>query len=152
MRKHSKRLSGRFALLLLLNCVFLRSFAQLNATDVAVIEKYIVNYNDVTRMKFINDSVLYREGWHTLAQPKFWQQVMVLSPDSAIINVASTRQVLSRISLKEWNKWSEFRHAIYKDSIRRHYALSDSENILVTTGKKDFYEFKKSTSDHQPFH
>lgn len=143
MRKHSKRLSGRFALLLLLNCVFLRSFAQLNATDVAVIEKYIVNYNDVTRMKFINDSVLYREGWHTLAQPKFWQQVMVLSPDSAIINVASTRQVLSRISLKEWNKWSEFRHAIYKDSIRRHYALSDSENILVTTGKKDFYEFKK---------
>lgn len=143
MRKHSNRLSGRFALLLLLNCVFLRSFAQLNATNIAVIEKYIVSYNDVTRMKFINDSMLYREGWHDLAQPRFWQQVMVLPPDSAIINVAGTRQILNRISLKDWNRMSETRHTMYKDSIKRYHHLADTDNLLITTGKKDFYEFKK---------
>src|SRR3569832_976692 len=103
MRKHTYTLRGRFALLILFHCVFLNSFAQFNATNVAVIEKYIVSYHDVTRMKFINDSILYKEGWHNLAQPRFWQQVMVLTPDSAIINVASTRQVLGRVSLKYWN-------------------------------------------------
>jgi tetratricopeptide (TPR) repeat protein len=143
MRKHLTRLRGRFVLLLLLNCMFLRSSAQLIATDVAVIEKYVVNYNDVTRMKFINDSVLYKEGWHDLAQPRFWRQVMVLSPDSAIINVASTRQVLSRISLKEWNRMNETQHTVYKDSIKRYHDLPDSATLLVTSGKKDFYQFKK---------
>lgn len=143
MRKHTYNLRGRFALLILLHCVILRSFAQTNATDVAVIEKYIVNYNDVTRMKFINDSILYREGWNQLAQPKFWQQVMVLPPDSAIINVASTRQILGRISMKDWNKMSDAKHNLLKDSIRRFHNISDSANLLITSGKKDFYEFKK---------
>jgi tetratricopeptide (TPR) repeat protein len=144
MRKHTYNLRSRFALLILLHCVFLKSSAQFDASRVAVIEKYIVSYNDVTRMKFINDSILYTEGWHALAQPKFWQQVMVLSPDSALVNIASSRQVLSRISLKEWNRMSEVRHTLYKDSIRQYHQVADSANLLITSGKKDFYQFKKA--------
>ncbi len=143
MRKTKYNLRGGFALLILLQCILLDSNAQTNFNDVAVIEKYIVGYKDVTRMKFINDSILYKEGWHTLAQPKFWQQVMVLPPDSAIVNVASNRQVLDRISLKNWNSISESAHNHYKDSIKRYCDIPDTATLLITTGKRDFYEFKK---------
>lgn len=145
MRKHTYSLGGGFVLLGLLQCVPLNTFSQatVSALDVPVIEKYVVNYNDVTRMKFIDNSNLYEEGWQKLAQPKFWQQVMLLTPDSAIVNVASTRQVLGRISMKDWNKMSDFKHNLYKDSIRRSHNISDSATLLITGGKRDFYEFKK---------
>ncbi len=144
MFKHTIRLRSRLLLLVLLHCVSLCSLAQVNATEVAVIEKYIVNYNDVTRMKFINDSILYKEGWHLLPQPRFWQQVMTLCPDSALVNVASTRQIVSRISMKDWNRLSDSRRNLFKDSIRRFHNVTDSSSLLITCGKKDFYEFKKA--------
>ncbi len=117
--------------------------AQMDVSKVSIIEKYVVGYNDITKMKFINDSVLYSEGWHNLPQPKFWQQIMKLSPDSAIVSVALSRQMLDRISVKEWNKLSELQHTLYKDSIRKVYNISDSLIVFITAGKKDFYEFKK---------
>ncbi|HRG38295.1 MAG TPA: transglycosylase SLT domain-containing protein [Bacteroidia bacterium] len=148
MRKHTYNLGVRFVLLGLLQCVSINTFSQttVSALDVPVIEKYVVNYNDVTRMKFIDNSILYEEGWQNLAQPKFWQQIMVLTPDSAIVNVASTRQVLDHISMKDWNKMSDLKHSLYKDSIRRANNISDSSTLLITAGKKDFYEFKKVVS------
>lgn len=112
-------------------------------TEVAVIQKYVVGYKDVTRMKFINDSILYKEGWHTLAQPKFWQQIMKLSPDSAIISIAGNRQILDKINLKNWNQLAELNRNSYKDSLKRFYNIDDSVAILITGGKNDFYEFKK---------
>ncbi|HET6228352.1 MAG TPA: transglycosylase SLT domain-containing protein [Bacteroidia bacterium] len=143
MRKYTYNLGVGFALLGLLQCVSLNTFSQTTAVDVPVIEKYVVSYNDVTRMKFIDNSNLYEEGWQKLAQPQFWQKVMLLTPDSAIVNVASTRQVLDRISIKDWNKMGDRGHFLYKDSIRRVNNISDSSNILITCGKSDFYEFKK---------
>src|SRR5437868_4488793 len=72
------------------------AFSQMDAGKVPVVEKYIVGYNDVTKMKFIDDAALYSEGWQTLAQPKFWQQIMNLAPDSAIVCVGSNRKMLDR--------------------------------------------------------
>ncbi len=137
------RLKSRFILLIVLQCVLFQAIAQTKFNDVPVIEKYIVGYNDVTRMKFINDSVLYQEGWHTLAQPKFWQQIMVLSPDSALVNIGTNRQILDRISVKRWTNLNETARTNYKDSLRISFNLPDSANMLITSGKKDFYEFKK---------
>src|ERR1035437_4648452 len=117
--------------------------AQPNLNKVSVIEKYIVGYNDVTKMKFINDSVLYTEGWHNLPQPKFWQQIMMLSPDSAIVSTASSRQMLSRIGVKRWNELSDVQQNLFKDSLRKANNIPDSLTLFVTAGKKDFYEFKK---------
>jgi tetratricopeptide (TPR) repeat protein len=94
-------------------------------------------------MKFINDAMLYNEGWHTLAQPKFWQQIMNLSPDSAIVSIGNNRKMLERINLKEWNKLTEVQHTLYRDSIRKANNIPDSLNVYITAGKKDFYEFKK---------
>jgi hypothetical protein len=125
---------------LLMQCF---SFYAQPSVNVPVVEKYVVSYSDVTRMKFINDSMLYAEGWQNLPQPQFWQQVMNLPPDSAIINTASSRKVLDKISVKRWSKLSDAEKNSYRDSIRKANGIPDSVNVLVTVGKRDFYEFKK---------
>ena len=138
---HSSDLTALLTSILILLCLV--SKAQPKANNVPVVEKYVVGYNDVTKMKFINDSLLYSEGWQHLPQPQFWQQVMNLAPDSAIVNVGSTRKILDRVSVKEWNKQSDVQKNIYRDSIRKVNGIADSASVLVTIGKKDFYEFKK---------
>ena len=124
-------------------CLFLiiTGIAQTRTKNVPVVERYIVGYNDVTKMKFINDSIMYAEGWQHLPQPKFWRQIMNLSPDSAIISVATSRQILDKVSTKEWNKLTDIQKSIYRDDIRKNNNIPDSVSILVTAGKKDFYEF-----------
>lgn len=132
-----------FGLFLVLFSGTKRLSAQSGLSHTAIIEKQIVGYNDVTKMKFVYDSTLYAEGWHTLPQPKFWQQVMLLTPDSAIVSLATNRKMLARISTKEWSKLTEMQKACFKDSIRRVNGIPDSLSLFVTAGKKDFYEFKK---------
>jgi Tetratricopeptide repeat/Transglycosylase SLT domain len=142
-----KSFASKAALLALFTLIlFNNSFinAQNNAVQVSVIEKYVVGYADVTRMKFINDSILYREGWHTLPQPKFWQQIMRLTPDSALVSNAGSRMVLDKVCLKDWNQFSEIQKLVYKDSIRKKFGIADSTNLFVTGGKKDYYEFKRA--------
>ncbi len=118
--------------------------AQLDVSTVPVMEKYVVGYNDVTRMKFINDGQLYNEGWQSLPQPQFWQKIMLLSSDSAIICAGSTRQILDKIALSDWNRMTEAEHTLYRDALRVTNSISDSTNILITAGKKDFYDYKKA--------
>lgn len=118
-------------------------FSQNSDKKMSIVEKHIVGYNDVTKMKFVYDSALYAEGWHTLPQPIFWQHVMKLSPDSAIVSVASSRQMLGKVSMKEWNNFSEPQKSIFKDSVRKIAGVPDSISIFITAGKRDFYEFKK---------
>lgn len=130
---------ARKSLLILgLTCITIFSSAQ-----VATLEKYVVGYNEVSKYKFINDSILYAEGWQNLPQPRFWQQIMLLPPDSAIVSIAASRQIVDRVSLKEWNKASDVQKNLYRDSIRKANNIVDSISVLVTIGKKDFYEFKK---------
>lgn len=130
-------------LILLFQGICLFVSAQTGLCKVPTIEKYVVGYNEVNKLRFINDSVLYREGWHALPQTKFWQQVMRLTPDSALVNLASNRQIFDRVSVKDWNKLSETQQALYKDSLRKVNNIFDSTTIFITAGKKDFYEFKK---------
>lgn len=140
-----KSISSLLSIALFIGVLFscLSAKAQKGASSVPVVEKYVVGYNDVTKMKFIDDATLYSEGWQNLAQPKFWQQIMNLPPDSAMISVAGTRQMLTKVSTKEWNRQSDIQKNIYRDSIRKANGIADSVSILVTIGKKDFYEFKK---------
>jgi hypothetical protein len=106
-------------------------------------ERGISYYKDANAMKLIYDSVLYAEGWNTLPQTKFWQQIMMLTPDSAIINVAESRQMVGRVSVKEWNRLSEVQQSVFRDHLRNKYKISDTVPLFVTIGKKNFYEFKK---------
>jgi len=132
----------------LLILVFYGSFpfakAQTDVCSIPVVERYVVGYNDVTKMKFMNDAQLYNEGWHTLAQPQFWQKIMLLSGDSAIVNVAGTRQILDKIALIDWNKMTEVERSVYKQELRTTNAVAENSDILFTVGKKNFYDYKKA--------
>ncbi|HMT29203.1 MAG TPA: hypothetical protein PKD91_07990, partial [Bacteroidia bacterium] len=58
------------------------------------VEKTVIGLDGTHRHKFLNNFQVYKEGWDTLAQARFWQEVIALSHDSMIINVASIRQPL----------------------------------------------------------
>ncbi|MDR0803413.1 transglycosylase SLT domain-containing protein [Fluviicola sp.] len=79
--------------------------------------------------------------WDQLQHPRFWQQIMILSPDSVLINVGATRQIITKMSGKDWHAQTEAQKTLFKDSIRNLFGLSEDERINVTTGKNDFYRF-----------
>lgn len=93
------------------------------------------------KSEVLGSEALYGESWHYLPQPLFWKQIMLLSPDSCLVNVAATRQVLERLSFKEWNKQTEAQKTKHKDSLRVAYNLTAGEQLFVTSGKSDFYRF-----------
>lgn len=97
----------------------------------------------------LSAAVLYTEGWANLAQPIFWKQIMQLSPDSCLINVAATREVVAKMSLKDWNAQTDNEKDQYRDSIRALLSLDGEARIFVTTGKNDFYKFQTVYPDLQ---
>jgi hypothetical protein len=86
---------------------------------------------------------LFNDRWDILPQAQFWKQIMTLSPDSILINVASNRQIIEKMSLRDWNKKTEEEKSIYRSEARKNLGLTDQERIFVTCGKNDFYKFKE---------
>jgi len=93
------------------------------------------------RMSFVSTCHLFEEKWDAMPQPVFWQQVMALSPDSLIVNIAANRQIITRVSNKDWEKQTQAQKDAYKDSLRTLYNLSADAGIFVTAGKNHFYKF-----------
>ena len=91
----------------------------------------------------LSASTLISEGWAELAQPIFWKQIMKLSPDSCLINIAETRVIVAKTSVKAWDALSNVQKDNYRDSVRTAHNLSPEARIFVTTGKNDFYQFSK---------
>lgn len=89
----------------------------------------------------LGSEAIFNEDWSSLPQPLFWKQIMLLSPDSCLVNVAATRTILERLSFKEWNAQTEVQKGKHKDSLRIAYNLPAGEQLFVTTGKSDFYKF-----------
>ena len=54
-------------------------------------------YKNNAKHTLMNAESIFEERWDELAQAQFWQKIMLLSPDSCIVNVAATRQILSII-------------------------------------------------------
>ncbi len=96
---------------------------------------------DTNHFEFVETPGLFSERWDTLAQPKFWRQVMILSPDSCILNVAKTRQILYKESLANWDKLNDDQKEAARVKLRKMYGLDSTERIFMTTGKSDFYQF-----------
>lgn len=94
-----------------------------------------------TQNTILSAASLHEEGWSNLAQPLFWKQIMLLSPDSCLVNVADTRTIVARMSNRDWNAQTEPQKDLYRDSIRTVYNLPADARIYVTTGKNDFYKF-----------
>lgn len=68
---------------------------------------------------------------------------MNMRRDSAIVNVAQSRQRLSIISLRQWEKKSDGMKQFYKDSLIEANGLPPNTNIYVTPGKNHYYDFQK---------
>ncbi|MAP01568.1 MAG: hypothetical protein CMD01_01960 [Flavobacteriales bacterium] len=87
---------------------------------------------------------LFFERWDTLAQPIFWKKIMKLTPDTCIINVAASREILCYESMEFWTNQTDDQKQAYKDSLKHWYCLDENEKIYVTSGKRDFYLINKT--------
>lgn len=105
-------------------------------------EKIEVHENQNANI-IMHAETIFQDRWDMLPQPQFWKQIMLLSPDSCLINVAATRVILKKMSIKEWSRQTEVQKEIFKDSLRMANNLSSGERIFITTGKNDFYKFKE---------
>lgn len=98
---------------------------------------------------YILDSSLYKLKVDTLPQVRFWRQIMNLHQDSALLCFAHNREVLQKVSLKDWDSQADQLRQCYRDSVRISRGLDSTHRILLTTGKKFFYDFEKT---YQNFH
>jgi hypothetical protein len=86
---------------------------------------------------------LFEDRWDQLPQAQFWKKIMLLSPDSCLVNVATSRQVLAKMSNKDWNRQTETQKDSTRQALRMAFGLPSTERIYVTTGKNDFYKFNE---------
>lgn len=107
--------------------------------------------NPVTRCNenYILDRTLYNLQLDTLAQVKFWRSIMNLDGDSALVNLSSSREVIQTISIRDWSLKSDSLKKFYRDSIRLAKGLDTTSRILITNGKKFFYDFDKTSQNFQ---
>ena len=80
--------------------------------------------------RFIQNKSLYDEKWDTLAQPTFWRTLMRMDEDSALLNIGASRQIITKVAVKEWSALQEERKNAIRDSIRTHYGLSADARIF----------------------
>lgn len=99
--------------------------------------------NDTTNYQFVQNQQLYTQGWDTLAQPHFWRELMTMEDDSALINIGSTRQIIKKVAVADWDKQTDEQKDAVRDSIKKHYGLPEEEHIYMTSGKKAFYDFER---------
>ncbi len=107
--------------------------------------------NPVTKYceNFIFDQSLYLYRVDTLPQIKFWRQVMHLHQDSSLLCLASNRNIIRKFSNRDWEIKTDSLKRYYRDSVRFSKNLDSTHRILLTSGKKFFYDFDKT---YQNFH
>lgn len=101
----------------------------------------VKHFNDSTHVTYVENIDLFAERWDRLAHPVFWKTMMTLSPDSCVINIAKTREIVARMSVADWDDQTDDEKDDYRDSIRSVYGLSAEDKVYMTTGKRDFYAF-----------
>ncbi|MBL4670530.1 MAG: transglycosylase SLT domain-containing protein [Flavobacteriales bacterium] len=99
--------------------------------------------SDTIDYKFVQSQQLYDEGWDDLEQPSFWRILMTMGSDSALINIGSTRQIIKKVAVKDWNKLTDDSKNALRDSVKKYYGLPEEEHVYMTSGKKEFYDFEK---------
>lgn len=96
------------------------------------------------------DSALYAEGWDSLAQPLFWRRIMTLSPDTVLVNIGRTREIVGAVTTDFWGRKSQREKDAFADSVRQQRRLPKSEEIFFTAGKNQFYRFELVAPDLKP--
>lgn len=107
---------------------------------------YQLSYQDIC-LKIIRDSTLYADGWDTLRQPRFWRQAMQLPPDTILVNIAETREVVDTLTQLHPIFYSRRQKRAYEDSVKRAHGMSLREEIFFTNGRNHFYQFEHILPD-----
>ncbi len=100
------------------------------------VSKFSVNY--------IFDKQIYENRCDTLAQVKFWRQIMKLHKDSSLISVGDNRQVVDKFHKDDWADKNDIGKQAYRDSVRIVFNLDSTAHVLVVPGKSFFYDFEKA--------
>ncbi len=103
-------------------------------------EKITVTKANVSS-KIMTAESIFEERWDGLAQAQFWKEIMLLSPDSCIINVASSRKILKKMSNHDWERQTEVEKNDLKIQLKTSHNIALDERIYITIGKSDFYKF-----------
>jgi hypothetical protein len=98
---------------------------------------------------YIFDRSLYFYKTDTLPQVKFWRSIMNLHEDTALVSFHHSRSIVDKVSLRDWNLRSEEAKKAYRDSVKLAWNLDSSSRLLITSGKKFFYDFDKTSQNFQ---
>lgn len=109
----------------------------------------VLNPQTQCNENYVFDRSLYRLKLDTLAQVKFWRSIMNLDGDSAIVNLATTREVIQIISIRDWNLKNDSLKKVYRDSVKLAMGLDSTSRVLITNGKKFFYDFDRTSQNFQ---
>lgn len=96
---------------------------------------------------YILDNSIYDLKIDTFSKIKFWRYLMNLHEDTAILNFAFTRVMIQKIDVKTWDLKNDTLKKQYKDSILASRNLDTTNRIFLTTGKKYFYDFEKTSQN-----
>lgn len=128
----------------LLLAIFISPSFLVSASLPELKKKIVINDRDTFSIQYLSNHVELLKGWTHIQQPAFWKEVMNLSADSCFVNIASTRKILCTLDFNQWKKLDENAKTIFKDSIKQEHCISPQEEIFITSGKRFFYEHKKS--------
>lgn len=112
------------------------------------VEREVLWPENYQRITIIQDEIqfslflhkdLYSVIWREDPRVKFWQKIITLSPDSGILNVAGTREIIGIFSVKDWDGKPESYRMAFRDSVRKVKNLDPSVSIYFTQGKNHFY-------------
>ena len=135
------KMRKNYIILLLSFMVFNTIKAQYLNSSVQVVE--VAGLHLTENYHFVENQQLYNDGWDTLVQPNFWRTLMTMDDDSALINIGSTRQIIKRVAVADWNRNSDAEKDLIRDSVKTHYGLPQDEHVYMTSGKKAFYDFER---------
>ncbi len=101
--------------------------------------KIEIHTGDEGCQHFMQDNRIYAYGLDTMSQVRFWGAIIKMSPDSGIMNLASNRMILKKMTTKEYNRLTEARKDSLRTALRATYMIPSSEPIFFSAGKNDFY-------------
>lgn len=91
---------------------------------------------------YLHVNCIYSEQWDTLWPVRYWQKIISLTKDSAVVSVAATRQFLGVISTGYYDSLSLYQKIAFKDSMRQAFGLAETEPLYITAGRDWFYNPK----------
>ena len=118
------------------------------STNAAVLEAKVMDVkltvwslNSTTPITILRPEAIYAERWDTLPQAIFWRKVMAMHPDTLMINIASNRKMLGKVSVNDWKQKSDAEKLAFKEDLKKYNNLDSTAVLNFTSGKSHFYKF-----------